>query len=232
MTVIVEAQNVSKRFWRTQALNNVTLELEKGKVYGVFGPNGSGKTTLFKILTGLNKPSAGTVKISGCPVGPETRSHTAFMPTEDFLFHWMKVKGILGFYQDMYADFDRRKALEYLQEMELNEDMKVGSLSTGMKVRLKLAVTMARNAGLYLLDEPLNGIDPVSRDKILKVIVSSLREDSTLIVTSHLVSELESILDEVIFLDKGNVILAGGAEELRMERQCSIEALYKEVYHG
>lgn len=232
MTLLLKADNLTKGFFRSKALADFNIEIERGKVYGLLGPNGSGKTTFFKIAAGLFKASSGTLTINGNAIGTETQKCTAFMPTEDFLFDWMKIKNLLDFYADMYQDFDRKKASELLVEMELKEDMKVGSLSTGMKARLKLIVTVSRKASLYLLDEPLNGIDPISREKILQIIVSSLREDCTVIISSHLVSELEAIMDEVIFLDKGKVILAGDSEQFRLDKKCSIEELYKEVYHA
>ncbi|AHF09517.1 MULTISPECIES: ABC transporter ATP-binding protein [Dehalobacter] len=232
MTSVLVAENVSKGFFRNKALHDLDLQIEEGKVYGLLGPNGSGKTTFFKIAAGLFKPTSGRMTVMGYPIGAETKKLTAFMPTDDFLFGWMKIDGILSFYTDMYEDFDQNKALEYLTFMELQENMKVSSLSTGMKARLKLAVTMARKARLYLLDEPLNGIDPISREKIVKMIMGAFRDDCAVIISSHLVSELETILDEVIFLDRGTVVLAGDAEKFRLEKSCSIEALYKEVYHG
>ena len=232
MTILLKADNLTKGFFRNKALDNLNLDIEKGKVYGLLGPNGSGKTTFFKIAAGLFKPTSGSLIIDGSPVGVDTKGYTAFMPTEDFLFKWMKIKVVLDFYADMYEDFDRNKAQQFLEQMELKEDMKVSSLSTGMKARLKMVVTMARKASLYLLDEPLNGIDLISRDKIMQMIVSSLREDCTVIISSHLVSELEAVMDEVIFLDKGLVVLAGNSEQFRLERKCSIEELYKEVYHA
>lgn len=232
MTVLLKAENLTKGFFRNRALVNLNIEIEEGKVYGILGPNGSGKTTFFKIAAGLFKPSSGTLIIDGSPIGIETKKRTAFMPTEDFLFKWMKIKMVLDYYADMYEDFDRDQAKEFLGQMELKEDMKVSSLSTGMKARLKMVVTMARKASLYLLDEPLNGIDLISRDKIMQMIVSSLREDCTVIISSHLVSELEAVMDEVIFLDKGSVVLAGNSEQFRLEKKCSIEELYKEVYHA
>ncbi len=232
MTIILKTDNLTKGFFRNKALVNLNLEIEEGKVYGLLGPNGSGKTTFFKIAAGLFKPTSGSLVIGTSPVGVESKKHTAFMPTEDFLFKWMKIKTVLNFYADMYEDFDKDLAKQFLEQMELKEDMKVSSLSTGMNARLKMVVTMARKASLYLLDEPLNGIDIISRDKIMKMIVSSLREDCTVIISSHLVSELEAVMDEVIFLDKGSVVLAGNSEQFRLERKCSIEELYKEVYHA
>lgn len=232
MTILLKADNLTKGFFRNKALTNLDLEIEEGKVYGLLGPNGSGKTTFFKIAAGLFKPTSGSLIINGSPVGVESKKYTAFMPTEDFLSKWMKIKMVLDFYADMYDDFDRNQAQQFLEQMELREDMKVSSLSTGMKARLKMVVTMARKASLYLLDEPHNGIDLISRDKIMQMIVSSLRVDCTVIISSHLVSELESVMDEVIFLDKGSVVLAGNSEQFRLERKCSIEELYKEVYHA
>lgn len=232
MTSILKAENLNKGFFRNKALESFNLEIEQSKIYGMLGPNGSGKTTFFKIAAGLYKPTSGKITINGSEIGADTKKQTAFMPTEDFLFNWMKVKMALKFYADMYEDFDHNKALEYLKFMELEQGMKVGHLSTGMKARLKLILTLARDAKLYLLDEPLNGIDPISRDKTLKLIVSALKEDCAIIISSHLVSELETVLDEVIFLDKGTVVLSGDTEKFRIERKCSIEELYKEVYHG
>lgn len=232
MTVLLTSENISKGFFKNKALDNFSIEIEEGKVYGLLGPNGSGKTTFFKIASGLYKPTSGRMIIGGFPIGTETKNMTAFMPTDDYIFGWMKVKRVLDFYRDMYSDFDREKAMEYLAFMELHEDMKVRSMSTGMKARLKLAVTMARKARLYLLDEPLNGIDPISREKIIKIIVSALRDECTIIISSHLVSELEPVMDEVVFLDKGKIVLAGDAEKFRVDRSCSIEQLYKEVYHA
>ena len=232
MTTLLKTDNLTKGFSRSKALTDLNLEIDRGKVYGLLGPNGSGKSTFFKIAAGIYKPTSGSIQINGKNVGAETKKSTSFMATEDFLFNWMKIKKILEFYADMYDDFDKDRANIFLEQMELKADMKVSSLSTGMKARLKLVVTLARKADLYLLDEPLNGVDLISRDKILKVIVSSLREDCTLIISSHLVSELEAIMEEVIFLDRGTVVLAGNSEQFRLEKNCSIEELYKEVYNG
>lgn len=232
MTALLISDNITKGFLKNKALDSFSIAIEEGKVYGLLGPNGSGKTSFFKIASGLYKPTFGKMTIGGFPIGAETKNITAYMPTDDYIFGWMRIKMVLDFYADMYSDFDRKTAMGYLEFMELHEDMKVRSMSTGMKARLKLAVTMARKARLYLLDEPLNGIDLISREKIIKIIVSELRDDCSVVISSHLVSELEPVMDEVIFLDKGKIVLAGNAEKFRVERACSVEQLYKEVYHA
>lgn len=230
MEQIMEAQNLTKGFFSKKAVRDFTFQFMKGKVYGLLGPNGSGKTTFMKIAAGLLKPTSGTVKINGEPIQTKTKEWVSYMPTDDYLYGWMKIKRVFQFYEDLYADFDRKEAESLLAYMDLTDDLKVASLSTGMKGRLKLAVTLARKVPIYMLDEPLNGIDPVSREKIMKAIVGKTSENSTFLISSHLVSELETILDEVIFLNEGSIYIQGEAESLRQKKGKSIEELYKEVY--
>ncbi|MCT4621827.1 MAG: ABC transporter ATP-binding protein [Marinisporobacter sp.] len=227
---LLEGKNVKKKYITKKALDGLNITIKTGKIYGLLGPNGSGKTTLMKMIAGLLQPTSGEIYICEKRIGTETKKIVSYMPTSNHLPKWMKIKGCIKYFDDMFEDFDQEKAKETIKFMGLNEDQKVGALSTGMLGRLKLSLVLSRDAKLYILDEPLNGIDPVSREKIMETILNACDEEKTLIISSHLVKELERILDEVIFIDKGNVALAGNAEDFRIEKGMSIDELYREVY--
>lgn len=230
MEHILKINGLTKKYFNKVALDQVTVSFEKGRIYGLLGPNGSGKTTFMKIIAGLHKQTSGNVLIKGSPISYKTKRDVVFMPTEDFLYPWMKIKTLIKYFSDMYPDFDNKRASELIKRLELNEDNKVSELSTGLKGRLKVALSISRNAPIYMFDEPLNGLDPISREIVLGLISETFNENKVIIVSSHLVSELETCLDEVIFLKNGVIELQGDAEELRFEKKKSIEALYKEVY--
>ncbi|QXM06580.1 ABC transporter ATP-binding protein [Crassaminicella indica] len=227
---LLEVKNLTKKYIRKKALDGLNITIEEGKIYGLLGPNGSGKTTLMKIIAGITQPTSGEIYMMEKRIGTETKKNVSYMPTSNYLHKWMKIKDCINYFKDMFEDFDEEKAKELIAFMGLNEDQKVGALSTGMLGRLKLSLVLARDAKLYILDEPLNGIDPISREKIMDAIVSACDEDKTLIISSHLVKELERILDEVIFIDKGKVALSGNAEDFRIQKGVSIDELYREVY--
>lgn len=224
------AENISKKYLAKPVLEDLSISLVEGKIYGLLGPNASGKTTLMKIIAGLVQPTGGSIRVLGERIGVTSKGAVSFMPTVNHLPKWMRVKGCVRFFADSFPDFNREKAEEIISKMGLKGEEKTGELSTGMLGRLKLALTLSREAKLYVLDEPLNGLDPVSREKVLEMMVSASREDVSILLSSHLINELENILDEVIFLDQGKVILAGNAEDFRQERNKSIDALYREVY--
>ncbi|WP_432409096.1 ABC transporter ATP-binding protein [Wukongibacter sp. M2B1] len=230
MEHILKIDDLTKKYFNKVALGQVSISFDNGKIYGLLGPNGSGKTTFMKIIAGLHKQTSGNVLVKGKPLSYKTKRDVVFMPTEDFLYPWMKIKTLVKYFSDMYLDFDSKKANELIKELELNQDNKVSELSTGLKGRLKVALTISRDAPIYMFDEPLNGLDPISREIVMRLISETLDEDKVIIVSSHLVSELETCLDEVVFLKNGVIELQGDAEELRLEKQKSIEALYKEVY--
>lgn len=230
MGVVLKADSLDKGFLRKKALDNLNLEIEEGKIYGLFGPNGSGKTTFMKIAAGFLRHSKGEILVNGSKPSAKSKDFIAFMPTFNYFYKWMKVKDSLKFFQDMYSDFDPNKAYELLEDMKIDLNDKIASLSTGMLGRLKLSLTLSRRAKIYLLDEPLNGIDPVSREKIVEAVIGEYGEGNTIIISSHLVKEFEAIIDEVIFLSKGKVVLKGNAEALRIEKGISINELYKEVF--
>jgi ABC-2 type transport system ATP-binding protein len=221
---------LNKKFSSLTAVNNVDLHLENGKIYGLLGPNGSGKSTLMKMIAGLIHPTSGNIQLDNEPIGTASKASIAFMPTEAFLYTYMTVKLVGTFYHDFYADFDMTRYENLIDRMQLTMNLKVANLSTGMTSKLKVAATMARNAKIYMLDEPLNGIDLIAREEIVKAILESTTDESILLMSSHLVDELENIIDDVIFMKDGHVFLQGNAEMIRQERQLSIVDLYKEVY--
>lgn len=230
MKNIVEIKNLTKKYSNKIALNNISLNIEEGKVVGILGPNGSGKTTLIKILTGLLRQTSGEVLIDGHKIGVHTKRVVSYLPDRNFLYKWMKIKDALDFFKDFYSDFDEAKFEELLEFMKLDKNMKIDTLSKGMHEKLNLSLVLSRNAKLYVLDEPIAGVDPVARDQILNAIINNYNEKSSMIITTHLVRDMENILDEVVFLKEGNVILQGGAEDLREERGKQIDDIYKEIF--
>jgi len=230
MEQILKATQLSKSFYQKKALDKVDINIEKGKIYGILGPNGGGKSTFFKIAAGLLKPSQGEITIDNKKPGVYTKSIVSYLPEVNYLHKWMKIKDTLNFFKDLYADFDIGKAKESLKFMELEEEEKVTSLSKGMMGRLKLTLALSRKSKVYLLDEPLNGIDPISREKIITSILDSYNEEASILINSHLIYYIEKLLDYVFFLSEGRIILSGDAEELRNKRGMSIDKLFQEVF--
>lgn len=230
METIFKATNLTKTYFNKSALSGATLEVAKGKIVGLLGPNGSGKTTLLKIAAGILKESSGEILIDGKAPGVYTKSVVSYLPDVNYLYKWMKVRDSLEFFNDFYSDFDINKAKELLAFMGLEENVKASSLSKGMLEKLHLTLILSRKAKLYLLDEPLGGVDPTSREKIIDAILKNYSDDSSIIVTTHLVNDIERLFDEVAFISEGKVILQGEAEGLRQERSMSIDEIYREVF--
>ena len=230
MNTMIKIVELHKSYMTKKALRNVNLEFQSGKIYGLLGPNGSGKTTLMKVIADLHQQNEGEILICGEKPSHKTRAFVAFMPTENFIYGWMKVKEALQFYKDMYQDFDMERAEELIQFMELDKNQKVASLSTGQKARLKITLTICRRAKIYMLDEPLNGLDPISRTKIKECIIDQFDSEGVMIISTHLVNEVEQILDEVIFIGGGEIIISGETETLRAERGKGLEDIYREVF--
>lgn len=228
--MLLEVKNLEKGFFKKKVLNNFNLEIKKGYIYGLVGPNGSGKSTFMKILAGLNQKTGGEIYFQNEKYNQKTRYKIAYQPTEDYFDKWMKVIDAIDFYSDFYKDFNREKAVKIIEKMHLSLEDKISSLSTGQKVRIKVALVLSRNVPLYLLDEPLNGVDTTSRDKILDEISNELTEDKTIIISSHLIKEFESILDRVLFLKDGKIIYDENCDKLRFEKNMSINDFYKEIY--
>lgn len=230
MELLLEAKGLSKSYFNKKALKNVDLTIEKGKVIGLLGPNGSGKTTFIKIVVGILRQSSGELLIDGKKPGVETKGIVSYLPDRNFLYKWMKIKDAVEFFQDFYKDFDIDRCREMLKFMNLEEDLKVTSLSKGMMEKLNLTLVLSRRAKLYILDEPLAGVDPVAREKILDAIIQSYNEDSSMIITTHLVKDIERIFDDVAFIKDGEIVLSGNAEDLRSEKGKSIDELFREVF--
>jgi ABC-2 type transport system ATP-binding protein len=230
MSNILKSASLCKSYLNKKALNSVDLEIMPGKIVGLLGPNGSGKTTFLKIAAGILHPSSGEILIDGQKPGVYTKSIVSYLPDNDYLLKWMKIRDAVNYFKDFYSDFDEKRAKELLLFMKLDENSTVKSLSKGMKEKLKLTLVLSRKAKLYILDEPLGGVDPVAREKILDAIISSFNENSSMIITTHLVNDIERVFDDVAFISDGEIVLSGNAEELRISKKKSIDELYREVF--
>ncbi|HAK42477.1 MAG TPA: multidrug ABC transporter ATP-binding protein [Clostridium sp.] len=227
---ILEIANLSKNFGAKHVLNDISFTLKKGKVLGILGPNGQGKTTLLNIISGLFKPTLGNVRIKGISVGRETKEFVSYLQEKDYLFKWMKVNDALKFYKDFFDDFNENKALSLLKFMNIQTDAKLKALSKGMLEKVALSLTLSRDCNLYILDEPISGVDIISRDKIINAIIDNLDSNASMIITTHYVGELEQLFDDVIFLGEGSIIESGDAEELRIKYGTSIDQIYRKVF--
>lgn len=228
--MILECENLSKNYGSVKALDNLTLKIESGKIVGLLGPNGHGKTTLIKTLSGLLSKDKGKVLIDGKGIGVGTKKIVSYLPERSYLSPEMKIKEVVSFFQEFYEDFDAKKADAMLGELSLDKESKLKSLSKGNREKVQLIMVMSRKAKLYLLDEPMGGVDPATRDYILKTIISNYSEDATVIISTHLIQDVEQILDEVVFLKEGKVMLHSDVDELRMEKEKSVDALFREVF--
>ena len=230
MENILEIKNLNKKYFTKTALEDVNLSLEKGRILGLMGPNGSGKTTLLKIIAGLQHINSGSVEVCGKNIGLETKKLVSFLPDKNVLYLFMKSIDAINFYANYYDDFDKQKALDMLDFMKLDQNEKVSAMSKGMIEKLNLTLAFSRNAKLFVLDEPLGGVDPVARDRIISTIIKTYNEESSIIISTHLVNDVERIFDDVCFIGKGKVILSGSAEDLRVEKGLSIDQLYIETF--
>ena len=226
---MIELVNIEKRFGNKRVLRNINLNLQEGKVYGLFGPNGVGKTTLLKIMAGYNKKTSGEYKINGLDFTYENKDHITFISDKEIFYGWMKIKDAVKYYKDFFTDFDEEKCLRLIKMMKLEADDKINVLSKGMKARLKVALAISRNAKLYLLDEPLGGLDPVSRKIILDTIKTLMNQNGILIITSHLVNDVADIIDHVLFISEGEIILDTEKSKLDLENY-KLEDYYVKEY--
>lgn len=227
---LLEVSNLKKNYGEFPALNGINLSIDKGKIIGLLGPNGSGKTTLIKIINGLLQPSDGEVFINGHKPGVESKKIISYLPERSYLNPSMKVSSTLNYFKDFYDDFNIELAKKLLESFRIPLDKKLSELSKGMKEKVQLSLVVCRKADLYIFDEPIAGVDPASRDLILKTILSYFKPGATIIISTHLIADIEKILDEVIMLKDGEVVLSGDADQLRVEMGKSIDSIFREVF--
>ena len=227
---ILQCKNLSKKYGATEALKGIDLELDAGKIVGLLGPNGSGKTTFIKLANGLLKPSEGEILIGGRRPGRETKAMVAYLPDRDFLPDYMSVSQLIKYYSDFFEDMDEAKAEEMLRSLELDRDMKLKKMSKGTKEKVQLILTMSRDARVYFLDEPIAGVDPAARDYILRTIITNYNPDALVVISTHLIADVENVLDDVVFLKDGSIVLHKDADAIREDEAKSIDRLFREVF--
>ena len=227
---ILECTNLTKKFGAKVALSNVSLSVGRGKIVGLLGPNGSGKTTMIKIANGLLTPTDGTLLIDGKMPGYETKKIVSYLPDKNYLSDRMTVRALVKMFEDFYTDFDSAKAYTMIEKLHINPDDKLKTLSKGNKEKVQLILVMSRKADLYLLDEPIGGVDPATRDYILDSIIKNYSENATIIISTHLITDIEKILDEVIFIKNGSITLHENADALRERTGKSVDEVFREVF--
>ena len=231
MVNILEFKGVNKSFGEKHVLKDINLKVGENRIVGLLGKNGSGKSTLFKLANDLLTPSSGEVLVCGMPVSPETKKMISYLPERSYLEPSMKVCDAIKFFETFYEDFDKLKAERLLLDLGLDRDMRLSKMSKGMKEKVQLVLVMSRRAKLYILDEPLGGVDPASRDYILQTILKNFEEDATLLISTHMISDIEKILDEVVFIDQGKIVLQEDADDLRKREQASIDEIFRRKFY-
>lgn len=230
MSEIIRCSDLTKNYGKLTALNNISFSLESGKIVGLLGPNGSGKTTLIKLINGLLTPTSGEILIDGQQIGVETKKIVAYLPDNSYLNSWMTVEQIVSYFTDFYEDFRPELAYEMLERLDISPKKKLKTLSKGNKEKVCLILVMSRSARLYVLDEPIAGVDPAARDYVISTIINNYNPDATVIISTHLIADIEQILDEVIFLKNGNIVLQNTVDEIRTEHEKSVDELFREVF--
>jgi len=227
---LVECSNLTKTYTSLPALNNFSIKLPAGKIIGLLGTNGSGKTTLIKILAGILKSSSGKVFIDGKPIGVETKSIVSYLPEQTYFSSWMHVNDCIDYFSDFYADFDKQRAIEMLKALGVPTDAKLKTLSKGTKEKVQLVMVMSRRAKLYLLDEPIAGVDPAAREYILNTILTNYSPESSVIISTHLIYDIERVIDEFIFINQGQIVMYNTSDNVRNQMGKSIDELFREVF--
>ena len=230
MSTILECKGLTKKFGSKEAVSDVSLNIKRGQIVGLLGPNGSGKSTIIKLVNKLLTPTSGTILIGGMKPDIVTKKIVSYLPEKTYLNDWMRVHQIIELFSDFYNDFNSGKAYEMLKCLNINPNDKLKTMSKGTKEKGQLILVMSRESELYLLDEPIGGVDPAARDYILNTILSNYNENATIIISTHLISEIENILDYVIFLDQGKIVLTSSVDDVRDEQGKSVNALFREVF--
>ena len=227
---LLEINNLNKSFDNKEILKDINLSIQHGKIIGLLGKNGVGKTTLIKLINDLLTPTSGEILINGQKIGVETKKVISYLPERTYLNKQMKVSEVISYFEDFYGDFDSKKAKKLLKDLDLDINQKLTKMSKGMQEKVQLVLVMSRSADLYILDEPLGGVDPATRDYILDTILSNFNENASVIISTHLISDIEKILDEVIFIDKGQIVLQSDADKLRNKENASIDEIFRRMF--
>ena len=227
---LLECRDLTKRYGATVALDRFTVSLPAGRIVGLLGPNGSGNTTLLKMIAGVAHPTAGDIRVAGYEVGPESKALVSYLPERPYFSRSMRVREMIAYFADFYEDFDAALARDMLARLGVPEDAPTSALSKGTVEKVQLTLVMARHAALYLLDEPIGGVDPATRDYIIHTILTNFNPDSTLLISTHLIADVERILDDVVFISRGQLVLHQSVDQIRQERGCSVDDLFREVF--
>lgn len=229
---LIVCQGLGKTFSHTKALVDVNLNIGRGKLVGLLGPNGSGKTTLIKLLSGLLQPSFGTLAINGYTPGLETKGHVSYLPDRMYFADWMKTQDLMDFFADFYPDFDRQKADAMCKSLNIHPTDRIKPMSKGTKEKLQLCLTMSRQSHLYLLDEPIAGVDPAARDFILNTILTNYNPEATVLISTHLIGDVERVLDEVVFIHQGRVIRHDTVDNIRTQEGKSVDDVFRDMFRA
>ena len=227
---LLEIKDLNKKYDDKYVLKDINLKLSSGKIIGLLGKNGAGKTTLIKLINDLLTPTSGEILVKGNKIGVETKKAISYLPERTYLNKQMKVKEVLSYFEDFYDNFDAQKARKLLKDLDLDESQSLSKMSKGMQEKVQLVLVMSRNADLYILDEPLGGVDPATRDYILDTILSNFNENASVIISTHLISDIERVLDEVVFIDKGKIALHSDTDELRKNENASIDEIFRRMF--
>ena len=230
MEAVLTCSALTKAYGPNKALDNFTAVFSGGRITGLLGPNGSGKTTLMKLAAGLLVPTGGSLRVCGQAPGPQTKARVAYLPERTYLPAGLRVREALELFCDFYADFSREKAVSMLADLKIQPGDKISAMSKGTREKVQLVLVMSRAAGLYLLDEPIGGVDPATRDYILTTIISNYNPEASVILSTHLIADVEKVLDEVVFIDKGHLVLQSSVDQIREEKGMSVDALFREVF--
>lgn len=227
---VLEIKGLNKSYGKKTALTDINLELERGKIVGLLGPNGSGKTTLIKLINGLLTANSGIITVDGNPIGEKSRLSISYLPDKTYLPDWMKVKDVMKMFEDFYENFDIKKAEDMLGKLNINGEERLKALSKGTKEKVQLILVMSRSAKLYLLDEPIGGVDPAARDYILNTIITTYNPDASVVISTHLISDIEKVLDEAVFINNGSIILHDTVDNIREKEGKSVDGYFREVF--